>query len=355
MPRPMPEPFTPERILLIQLRRIGDVLMTTPTVAALRKAYPGARISFLTEKPSDQLFRHNPNVDQVILHPRCGSLRSKIALLWRLRREKFDLVVDFFSNPRSALITRSTGAVRRIGLDFRGRRWGYTETVRPDGPVSYSAGHKAALVKGLGVAVPSLLPEIFLGETERAHARRQWTGLGVTPRDLLVALCPVSRRSYRAWPVERYAHLADVLIERYGAKVWIVWGPGEETFNNALRLHMRHLALPDFPMPDLLEMAALLERCHLFLGNDGGPHHMAVSVGTPTLTVFGRDFAHTWTPPDVPIHRSVEYDPGCKTDCHYPRCGEECLADLTYGAVEQALELFLETLLEDGHPRRTRH
>ena len=348
----MPEPLIPKRILLIQLRRIGDVLMTTPAVAALRKAYPDAHISFLTEKPSDLLFRHNPNVDQVIVHPHHGSLAAKIALLWRLRRENFDLTIDFFSNPRSALITWLTGAPRRIGLDFRGRRWGYTETVRPDGSVPYSAGHKAALVEKLGLKVSPLLPEIFLGETERAYARRQWDGLDVTSGELLVALCPVSRRSYRTWPVERYAHLADVLIERYGAKVWIVWGPGEEAFADAMRLHMRHLALPDFPMPDLLEMAALLERCHLFVGNDGGPHHMAVSVGTPTLTVFGRDFAHTWTPPDVPIHRSVEYDPGCKSDCHYPRCGEECLKDLTYGAVEQALESFLETLLEDGRPQR---
>ncbi len=336
------------RILLIQLRRIGDVLMTTPALAALRAAYPEARISYLTEAPCNQLFSYDPHVDEVLVYPRKASLREQLSLLRGLRAQRFDLVVDFFSNPRTAVITRCTGARRRVGFDFQGRRWGYTDPVRLNGAAPYSAAHKAALVECLGVRVPSLTPRVYLGDQERAYARQQLRALGVGPADPLVALCPVSRRSYRTWPAERYACLADFLIERYGAKVMLIWGPGEEAFATAVRKDMVHRTLPDYPMPTLLQLAALLERAGLFVGNDGGPRHLAIALGRPTLTVFGKDFASTWTPPAMPMHRTIEYDPGCKASCHYPHCGEECIRDVPYGAVEQAVGSYLEELLRDG-------
>jgi len=99
-------------------------------------------------------------------------------------------------------------------------------------------------------------------------------------------------------------------------------------------------------------MGALFERAQLYVGNDGGPRHFAVAVGTPSLTVFGKELAEIWTPPQQTRHRTVEHDPGCKRSCHYPRCGQECINDLAYAPVEQALESYLEELLRHGRPDR---
>ena len=92
-----------------------------------------------------------------------------------------------------------------------------------------------------------------------------------------------------------------------GAKVLLFWGPGEEAFVNAVRAEMTYHALPDYPVPDLLQMAALLERCHLYVGNDNGPRHFAIAVGTPTVAVFGRPFPENWTPPGEPLHQAVTW------------------------------------------------
>lgn len=341
------------RILLIQLRRIGDVLMTTPAVRALREALPAAHIAYLTEAPSNAVLRCSPRINAVKLRPARQGLWGHLRLMRELRRERYDVVIDFFSNPRSAQLAWATGAPRRIGFGFAGRRWAYTDPVETEQGRRYAAAHKAALLAPLGIAVPSLLPEVFLGPEHRAYAERLVEELGVREGDLLVALCPVSRQPYKVWPARHFARIADVLIERYGAKVLLFWGPGEEHFANAVRAGMAHAALPDYPVPDLLQMAALLERCHLYVGNDNGPRHFAIAVGTPTVAVFGRPFPENWTPPGEPSHVAVAHDPGCKAHCTYPRCSHlNCINAVPYRAVEQAVESLLEQILRDGRPAR---
>jgi len=321
---PEREPM-PHRILLTQLRRIGDVLMTTPAVAAVRAAHPEAHIAYLTEPPSDQVFAHSPHVDEVIRLPRRATLAERLALLARLRRARYDVVVDFFGNPRSALLTRLTGAPRRIGPDFAGRRWAYTERIDPGAAGAYAAAHKAALVAPLGARPASLLPRVFPGPDDAAYAARQLAALGVAPGDFLVALSPVSRQPYKVWPAERFAAVADALVERHGARVLFVWGPGEAHFVEAVRRRMTRPALPDYPVPTLLQLAALLARARLYVGNDNGPRHFAVAVGTPTVAVFGRPQPANWTPPGEPRHRAVAHDPGCKSRCTYPACDLGCI------------------------------
>ncbi|MBI3993371.1 MAG: glycosyltransferase family 9 protein [Candidatus Lambdaproteobacteria bacterium] len=307
-------------ILLIQLRRIGDVLMTTPAVRALRAAHPQARITFLTERPSDLVFRHSPHVDEVLIYPGRASHWQALGWLWRLRRGGYDLVLDFFGNPRSAQLAWATGAPRRIGFDFRGRRWAYTERVQVPPGKLFAAAHKALLLEPLGVAADDLVPEVRVGAEDRAYAGRQLAELGLAPGEPFVALCPVSRQPYKVWPPQRFAEIADRLIERHGLRVLFFWGPGEEAFVQAVRAAMRRAALPDYPVPSLLEMAALLERAVLYVGNDNGPRHFAIAVGTPTVAVFGRPFPENWTPPGATRHRAVAFDPGCKSACTYPRC-----------------------------------
>ncbi|MDH5751416.1 MAG: glycosyltransferase family 9 protein [Deltaproteobacteria bacterium] len=338
-----------QRILLTQLRRIGDVLMTTAATEAVRQAYPQARICYLTERPSDIIFRYGSLVNEVIIYPR--GLTARLRTVARLRSMKFDLAVDFFSNPRSAMIVRATGATRRIGFDFPGRRYAYTDRVALPPGRTYAARHKAMLLQPLGLTVPQPRPLVRLGEPEREYARRQLDELGVRPGQLLVAFSPVSRQPYKVWPAKNFARLADILIERYDAVVLPLWGPGEEKFIDDMRLAMHHAALPDYPIPDLLQMAALMEKAHLFIGNDNGPRHFAMAVGTPTVAVFGRPRPESWTPPDDPAHRALAHDPGCKDNCTYPRCRHlACINEVPYQAVEAETENLLEEILKDGRP-----
>jgi len=352
----MSPPPLPRRILLTQLRRIGDVLMTTAAVRQVREAFPQAHVAFLTEAPSDQIYRHSPRVDEVLVARRDGGLAARLRLMAQLRARRFDAVVDFFSNPGSAQLTRISGAPLRIGYAFRGRRWAYTHPVAPPAGLTYAAADKLLLLEPLGIVPrlgPAALPELFLADSERRFARETLAALGVAEGDLLVALCPASRQPYKVWPARHFARLADSLIERHGAKVLMISGPGEEPYVEAVRLAMVRRALPSLAPPSLLEMAALLERCHLFVGNDGGPRHFAVAVGTPTVAVFGRPFPEHWTPPGMTEHRTASYDPGCKNACTYPRCSHlNCINLVPYAPVEAHAEALLAEVLKDGRPAR---
>ena len=123
------------RILLIRLRLIGDVVFTTPLIGALRRAYPRARLTYLVEPAAEPIVRRNPHLDDVIVAPRpdrghrVRRLLDDLDLARRLRRERFDLVLDLHGGPRSAWLAWASGAPERIGYDITGLQWMYTRRV----------------------------------------------------------------------------------------------------------------------------------------------------------------------------------------------------------------------------------
>ena len=149
------------KFLLIQLRRIGDVLMTTPSIRLLHESFPNANLTFLTESPSDQVLNENPNLKEILVYRKPESIKELLGYLMHLRSRKFDCVIDFFGNPRSALMTRFSGAPMRIGFDFRGRSLAYTHSVKISGEVTYSAADKAQLLRPLGISVTDLRLDFF--------------------------------------------------------------------------------------------------------------------------------------------------------------------------------------------------
>ena len=142
-------------LLLIQLRRIGDVMMTTPAVRALRKAFPEASISFLTESPSDQVYKNNAHLDQLLLYPKSNSILDRLKFYRRIRSQNYDCVIDFQGNPRTALLSRISGSGYRIGFDFKGRSWCYHRAIGLPTDSTYSAQHKMNLLEPLGVETVS--------------------------------------------------------------------------------------------------------------------------------------------------------------------------------------------------------
>ena len=216
--------------LLIQLRRIGDVLMTTPAIRLLRESYPDADLTFLTESPSDQVLNENPNLQEILLYRKRESIADSIRFFLNLRSRKFDCVIDFYGNPRSALMTRFSGAPMRIGFELRGRSMAYTHPVKISGKVSYSAADKAQLLRPLGISASDFRLDFFPEGKDQIFADTLFKKLGVEENDFLVSLSPVSRQPYKVWPADRFAQVADWLVEKYNAKIIFLFGPGEKNF-----------------------------------------------------------------------------------------------------------------------------
>jgi ADP-heptose:LPS heptosyltransferase len=296
------DPARARRVLAIRHRAGGDLLLTTPAFHALRRGLPGARIEVLTARGLAGLLAGNPDVDRVLTFDR-RSIGSQAALYTRLVRGGYDVVLDLVSNPRSAFLAALTRAPIRVGYDIPGRRWAYTlrlprEPMGSAGPVLRYAP-EAALDQVRALGLPAAGTTLRFSVTPAAAAEfeswRREEGLhGGRP---LVACLPAASWPAKTWPAERFVETMDALAAE--AEVIWLWGPGERDLAEACRARMRapsRLA----PATDWQGLGALLARSALLVGNDSGPKHVAVALGTPTVTVFGPTHPATWHPPAGP-------------------------------------------------------
>jgi len=318
--------------------------MTTPSIRLLRESFPEANFTFLTESPSDQVLRENNFLDEIVLYQKSKSIFQSICFLYKIRKKRFDCVIDFFGNPRSSLITSFTGAPIRIGYKFRGRSWAYSHPVNLAQGVTYSAQDKVKLLEPLGIFSNNFSLDFFENKKDKIFAQKIFENLGISEKDFVVSLSPVSRQPYKVWPSERFALIADWLVKNYNAKILFLYGPGEKHFVDSVRLAMRKEPLPDYNVPTLSQTLSILHRVDLHFGNDNGPRHFAIAAGTPTFAIFGRPWSANWTPPETTKHYTIEFDPGCKSRCNYPKCDIECLKGVSIESVKKELINLIKTL-----------
>ncbi|HSH69377.1 MAG TPA: glycosyltransferase family 9 protein, partial [Deferrisomatales bacterium] len=244
-----------EQFLVIQLRQIGDVVLTTPIPHILKEARPGCRVSFLTERPSDQLLQGNPHIDEILINDRKGGWRDTLRLAADLRRRRFDVVLDFLANPRSALLAWRSGAPMRIAFPVPGRGLLYTHRVPPE--KRYAVEIKKLLLRPLGIESPLDRPELYLTGPEHAAGTAARGHLLAGSDGRLVTVDPSHRRATRRWPAEHYGRLCRLVRDNLDAVPVVLWGPGEEALAQTVAAASRGAAVVA-PPTRLRDMAALI-------------------------------------------------------------------------------------------------
>jgi heptosyltransferase-3 len=353
-PSPVPPPLPPpidtagsQRFLLVQLAAMGDVILCTPALRALRQAFPDSRIDFLTRGPGLDALAGNPYLDQILAYP--TPVRQRLELVRRIRQVGYDVVVDFHSNPRTAQVVALSGARFRIGWRGRGpRNLAYTHLMPKERIAgSYSAWRKVDMLQLLRIDTEpdgetDLELDVAVGPSDRAWAAETWTRLGVDGERPVVAISAVSREAFKNWGADRWASLADSLIDA-GARVLLTNGPGELPQVEAVVRHMQHAPAWNHGPTTVRQLAALLERCAFWIGNDGGPKHVAVAAGLVTITLFRWRLATIWTDARPGTrHRFFERAPpqGCDLACQ--RCAH--LGCLRAIEVDEVLAVALDLL-----------
>jgi ADP-heptose:LPS heptosyltransferase len=324
---------SPKRILVIQLRRIGDCLLTTPLLRALRRHFPEAQIDFLAEHASRRVTEGNPHVDETLVYNKLNAA----SWLKIVRGRHYDWVLDGLSNPRSAVLTLASNARIRSGFSVPFWKFAYNVKVaRPPLP-EYASLSKLRLmnetINHLGGQIESenLLPEFYPTPEERDFAQK-WLSvqnLGGAP---LVILAPAHRRPVRRWNADGFGKLSKLLRRKTGARIFAAWGPGEEkTIEDVVKTSEGNVS--SLPPTTLGQMGALLEKCSLMIANDNGPKHLGVAVGAKTLTLYGPTRPSDWNPPEELRHRIFRVKGlgclGCnRNDCPYHHeCMEWMSAD----------------------------
>lgn len=323
--------FSPRKVLVCQLRQIGDVVLMTPVLELLKKRYPDAEVHVLTEKKCVPVLEHNPFLDKIwaIDKKALSTLWGEVGYYRRVAAEGFDLVVDLQQTPRCRwVVFFSRARVRLTHTPPWYTRWLFTHWTAPE--KAYASAMKAAVLAPLGITWQGERPLIALTPEEEEDARVHLASLGLLPGQTLVAVDATHRRETRRWPVAHYARLLDLAAAaRPDLRFQLLFGPGEEGVVDAITAastRPEHI-LPAGRMLSLREMAACIRHASMLVGNCSAPRHIAVAVGTPTLTIQGAT-SSGWVFP-APEHGWIAHDIACRP-CNRNSCdiGIRCLTDL---------------------------
>ena len=223
--------LVPKKILIIQLRRIGDVILTLPVINALRKNFPDAKIDFLTERPQDQFVRLSPQLDETLVYDK----RHPFVWIKNLRKRGYDCVLDFHSNGRTLVLTALSGAKWKVG--FCGpltRALAYNLRVEPKAG-SYIVDKKLGMLGALGLNVERWNWDLKLPQESMDWADQFLKEAGVAgPPFKLAGIAPCSRRETRRWLPERWVQVLAGIVKRSHSALFL-WGPGEQVEIENLR------------------------------------------------------------------------------------------------------------------------
>ncbi len=308
-----------KKILIIQFRPIGDVLLCTPMISLLRKHYLQAHIAFMVEPLAGQILENNPNLDEIIYYRyKKDDILGYLKFFRETGKNNWDLVIDAFGTPGTAWATLFSKAPVKVGYDVRIRKYAYTHRVSTQQPERYSALKKLALLKAIGIDDEIQELTLCLHEAELAYADEYFNSEQIDTSRLTVCCAPASKRESRAWLPNRWAELGDLLMEICEANIILLWGPGEEQLMQVIAESM--IAKPYIiPKTNLREMSAIIEKSHCVVSNSSGPGHIAAAVGIPTVTIHGPTTPVTWTYPDPKSHRYVQGDVPC-IECNHSEC-----------------------------------
>jgi len=333
------------KILLIRLRRIGDIIMTTPAVTALKMAVPESQVPYVVEEPYRCLVEGHPSVDRVIALGKKSKLPEFLRLLRTLRKEPYDVVLDFHGGPRAWWIALAAKSGLKVGYKIKYRGFIYDITV-PRGIENgfiHSVENHLNLVRALGVSVDPP-PGLSLPPARDEEVRKidRLFGENGLEGNKVVVLHISAGNQFRDWGVDNWAGLVDRLAQEPNVKIVLVGGVQDRAAEQGVKSLSSSLPISFVGSLNLLELKEMIERSSLFVGPDSGPMHIAAATGTPIVALFG---------PTLPVHFSpwqarayiVAKDLSCRP-CRQKKCqaGDfPCLRSITPEEVLNACRRFI--------------
>ena len=349
-----------QKILVLRLSAVGDVIRTLPAVKALKENYPSSSISWIVEEPSRAFLKSQPEVDEVILFPRkrwtkgiksLGGMWKTIREMWGfiigIRKRRFDVVLDFHGILKSGLLSFLSGSPKRIGYDRRSTKEGNflfsnVKVKLPEERISRFQ-RNLSLLKGMGLEVKGLKYSLHIPPEDREYVESFFKASSASLKRPLIAIHPGTspKAFFKRWMPDQYAQLADRLIREFNATVLFTWGAEELQWVEDIRKKMKESSLLGPKTESLTQLGEVYRHCDLYIGGDTGPMHIASLMGIPALVIYG---------PTDPIenepfgnHIKVRKEVGCNP-CHKYSCKElVCIkaisADEVFKATKEILRL----------------
>lgn len=284
---------TSNRILVRAVNWIGDAVMTTPALCAVRQTFPNAEITLLANPLVSQLFQYHPWIDRVITFDRNGrhkGVAGRLRLAAELRRERFDLALILPNSFDSALVPFLARIPRRLGKASDGRsllltgRYTEPEQAEPEHEIHYYLN----LLQHFGMSGGSDSPLLATTVDEDREAAAFLAARGITGEQPLLGInAGASFGSAKRWYPERFAEVARTLSAEWQARVILFGGPGEQDIVGVIEKNLGSNCLNLAGKTSVRQLMALIKRCSFFITNDSGPMHIAAAFAIPLVAVFG--------------------------------------------------------------------
>lgn len=335
------------RVLLIRLRSLGDALLLTPALRAVKQWRPDLRISVLLYEEFGPILQGNPDLEEVLVMKK-GGLLSLLSIQRQIRKQKFEACFNMHGGTLSTFLTWTSGARHRLAAGPFPYPWAYTALTPPGGEVlgrdkMHTVEYQLCVFYWTGLPQGEVPPLTLVPqEAARRSVREKLAAAGVSEPERYAVLVPAARDFTMEWPFERYAAIARYLQERHGLVPVLDSLPEEEE-----KLDLVDKAygekLPRLVPLGIAELAALIEGAAIFVGNDSGPVHMAAALQRPAVVLYGSSDSSVWRPwksPHVVVQNPCDCNP-CRGDRCYAFERPQCIFSIREEQVQSAINSLL--------------
>jgi len=276
-----------EKFLIVRTDRIGDVVLSTPVLEVIKRRYPESWVSMMVSSYTKDLLKNNPWVDEIITDDQSG-FKGFIKLVKLLRKRRYDFAVLLHPTLRLALLLFLSGIKVRIGTGYRAYQllfnlkiYEHRKTIE-----KHELEYNLNMLTPLGISSEVLEPQIYLSPKEEKFAKKIFNDLQIKKEDIKIVIHPGSRGSSLNYPLEKFAWLADKLIEEFSAKIILTGNKKEVKLSEMMRKRMRNQTIDLTGKTDLRQLCSLLNGADLLISNSTGPIHIAAALGTPVVAFF---------------------------------------------------------------------
>ncbi len=370
-----------KKILVVKFRHIGDVLLTVPTIRALKETFSDASVSVLVNSGTEDVLSGNPIINELMVFDRAikdlppfKRYLKEVKFLKEIKAKGFDMIVDLIGGDRSAILSFLSGARYRLAADFGrkgfiGKKYLYTHLANIDRQ-EHMVLQNLDIVKRFGITTDNTNVDFFIPEEIKQSIKKTLVENGITEKDKIVHVHPTSRWFFKCWQDEYMAEIIGWLIDK-GLKVVVTSAPDSKEMEKAKRIlslvgdsPSRSIGMGQSPLPSsrithyascildlcgkttIKELAAISEASDLFIGVDSAPMHIAAAVGTPVIALFGPT-GKEWIPYGEG-NTVVSKDMPCKP-CKKGMCEgialRECMSAIKPDDVKEAVNKILKEAL----------
>jgi heptosyltransferase II len=328
-----------QRIIVIDLLYLGDLMFAMPFFRELRKNFPAARIDLIVNNAFYPIMESNLNFDNIYAYDKHWSNKQSVNFARELGRNKYDLGINIHGSWRTALLLKLINPSFTIGYGGQGRGLFLNrELKQPEN--QHMVNVYLDFLRKMDLNVETGLPYLEVTDKVKNEINKKLENWGIGTKAKLIALNTAGTWPTKRWSIEGFARLGDMLNRKYG-KVIMVGSPSDLPRVEEIVKRMETEPIIAAGKTSLKELAALLARCDLVISNDSGPVHVAAAVGTPTITIFGPSDDVKYRPlgeKNQIVKTTIECRPCGKHECPlgHHRCMNEIQADEIVNVIEKS-------------------